>query len=212
MTEVGVSILSADFSNLRPYIKKCEKVIDFIHMDIMDGNFVPNLTFGTPVINSLRKITKLPFEAHLMVINPQIQWKWYLSSRRILFHIETVKEPEKLISHIKKAKKEVGIALNPETSIKKIIPFLDRIDVAFLMGVSPGFAGQKFKRNVLKKIKNLRRIIDAKNLNCKISVDGGINHKTAPLCIKAGADILIASSFLAKDIAKRVRFLKNIKK
>jgi len=211
MTEIGVSILSADFSNLRPYIKKCEKAVDFIHMDIMDGNFVPNLTFGTPVINSLRKITKLPFESHLMVVNPQIQWKWYLSSRRILFHIETVKEHGKLIASIKKAKKEVGIALNPETSIKKIIPFLGRIDVAFLMGVSPGFAGQKFKKSVLEKIKKLREIIDAKKLKCKISVDGGINHQTAPLCVKAGADMLIASSFLAKDIAKRAHFLKNIK-
>jgi ribulose-phosphate 3-epimerase len=209
MIEIGFSILSSDFGNLEKVLKKYEKAVDFIHMDIMDGNFVPNLTFGVPVINSLRKKTKIPFEAHLMVINPIDQWKWYINScQRILFHIEAAK-PEKILK--KMGTKEKGIALNPETPVKKIIPFLEEIDVAFLMSVSPGFAGQKFKKNVLKKISFLRNYIEKKNLKCKISVDGGINYKTAKLCAQAGVHQIIASSWLSTgDVAKKINFLKSL--
>ena len=209
MIEIGFSILSSDFGNLEKVLKKYEKFVDFIHMDIMDGNFVPNLTFGVPVINSLRQETKIPFEAHLMVSNPERQWKWYRRTcRRILFHIETTKTPE-MLEKMKGVEK--GIVLNPETPAKKVIPYLGKIDVVLLMAVSPGFAGQKFKKSVLRKISHLRNIIDRKSLKCKISVDGGINFETAKLCANAGVHQIIASSWLSTGkVAEKIKFLKSL--
>ncbi|MCD6413664.1 MAG: ribulose-phosphate 3-epimerase [Elusimicrobia bacterium] len=209
MIEIGFSILSSDFAELGSVMGKYENLVDFIHMDIMDGNFVPNLTFGVPVIDSLRKKTKILFEAHLMVTNPLRQWEWYAKScERILFHIEA-ENPKRILKKMKGVEK--GIVLNPETDVKKIIPFLEEIDVALLMSVAPGFAGQKFKGEVLKKIFRLRNIIDRKNLKCKISVDGGINHTTAKLCSEAGVHQIIASSWLTTgDVAKKINFLKSL--
>ncbi|MFH1352598.1 MAG: ribulose-phosphate 3-epimerase [bacterium] len=208
--EIGFSILSSDFAGLKSVVAKYETLVDFIQMDVMDGNFVPNLTFGVPVVNSLRKITKIPFEAHLMVVNPGVQWKWYRKTcKRILFHIEAVKNPRALLK--KMAGVEKGIAVNPETPVKKVIPFLKDIQVVLLMSVSPGFAGQKFDERVIKKISFLRNYIDGKNIKCKISVDGGIDAKTAAKCVKAGVDFLIVSSYLSKgDIKRKAKILKNL--
>lgn len=209
MIRLGFSLLSSDFANLAAVVRRYESIVDFIHMDIMDGNFVPNLTFGVPVINSLRKVTRIPFEAHLMVVNPVVQWEWYRKScKRILFHIEAVRNPKGLLK--KMACPEKGIVLNPETPVKKVIPFLKDIQVVLLMSVSPGFAGQKFNEGVIKKISFLRNYIDRNNIKCRISVDGGINASTAHQCIKAGVDELIASSYLASGAPESK--VKKIKK
>jgi len=207
--KIGFSLLSSDFTDLKSVIGKYESIVDSIHMDIMDGNFVPNLTFGVPVINSLRKVTKIPFEAHLMVVNPEDQWKWYVKTcRRILFHIEAVKNPRALLR--KMSCPEKGLVLNPETPVKKVIPFLKDIQSVLLMSVSPGFAGQKFDERVIKKISFLRNYIDRNNIKCGISVDGGINASTARRCVKAGVDELIASSWLSKGNAvKKAGMLKR---
>ncbi len=222
--ETGLSILSNDFSKLGEELKKYGKALDYIHMDIMDGSFVPNLTFGPPLVDSLRKITKLPFEAHLMVVNPAAQWKWYRKScGRIIFHIEAFRPPLKvcrggwralrqplsLLKEMKGVKK--GIAINPPTPVSKIEKYLPHIETAFLMSVPPGFSGQKFDVGVLKKISRLRKIIDAKKLKCRIAVDGGINLKTAALVRGAGADSVVASSYLSRgNIPKKLAALKAI--
>ncbi len=207
--KIGFSILSSDFADLKSVVGKYEPIVDFIHMDIMDGSFVPNLTFGPPVIKSLRKVTKIPFEAHLMVVNPEDQWEWYgKTCKRILFHIEAVKNPRLLLKKMSGVEK--GITVNPETPAEKVIPFLKDIQVVLLMSVSPGFAGQKFDERVIKKISFLRNYIDGKNIKCKISVDGGINAATARRCIKAGVDELIASSWLSKgNVVKKAGMLKR---
>jgi len=216
--ETGLSILSNDFSRMGEEIKKYGRALDYIHMDVMDGSFVPNLTFGPAVIDSLRKVTKLPFEAHLMVVNPEKQWKWYRKScGRIIFHIEafrppwrTVRSPVSLLKEMKGVKK--GLAVNPSTPVARIEKYLPLMETAFLMSVSPGFSGQKFDVGVLKKISRLRKIIDAKKLKCRIAVDGGINLKTATLCRHAGADSVVASSYLTGgNISKKLTALKSIR-
>jgi len=209
--ETGLSILSNDFSRMGEEIKKYGRALDYIHMDVMDGSFVPNLTFGPAVIDSLRKVTKLPFEAHLMVVNPEKQWKWYRKScGRIIFHIEALRSPVSLLSEMKGVKK--GIAVNPATPTAKIEKWLPQIETAFVMSVSPGFSGQKFDAGVLKKISRLRKIIDIKKLKCRIAVDGGINLKTAELCRHAGADSVVASAYLSSgNIPKKLAALKSIR-
>ncbi|MBA3066771.1 ribulose-phosphate 3-epimerase [bacterium] len=209
--ETGLSILSNDFSRLGDELKKYGRGPDFIHMDIMDGSFVPNLTFGPPLIDSLRKITALLFEAHLMVVNPAEQWKWYKKScGRIIFHIEALREPQALLKEMKGVKK--GIALNPATPAARIEKWLPYIETAFLMSVPPGFSGQKFDSGVLEKISRLRKIIDRKKLKCRICVDGGINLETAALCRGAGADSVVASSYLSGgNILKKLAALKALR-
>ena len=208
--QIGFSILSSDFSSLGTELKKYEKIVDFIHMDIMDGNFVPNLTFGPPLIDSLRRRTKLLFEAHLMVANPVAQWKWYAPScERIIFHIETVKNPLGFIKIIKA--KEKGVSLNPSTPVSEVRKLLEYADVALLMAVPPGFAGQKFDERVLRKIDYLRKYINVNKLKCRISVDGGINGTTAARCISSGADIIITSSwFSSGGAAGKVKKLRSL--
>jgi len=209
--ETGLSILLNDFSRMGEEIRKYGRAIDYIHMDVMDGSFVPNLTFGPAVIDSLRKKTKLPFEAHLMVVNPGKQWKWYRKScGRIIFHIEALRNPALLLKEMKGVKK--GIAVNPSTPAAKIEKWLPHIETAFFMSVSPGFSGQKFDMGVLKKISDTRKIIDAKKLKCRIAVDGGINLKTAALCRNAGADSVVASSYLSSgNILKKLAALKALR-
>ena len=209
--ETGLSILSNDFSRMGEEIKKYGRALDYIHMDVMDGSFVPNLTFGPAVIDSLRKVTKLPFEAHLMVVNPEKQWKWYRKScSRIIFHIEALRSPASLLKEMKGVKK--GLAVNPSTPVAKIDKFLQQLETPFLMSVPPGFSGQKFDVGVLKKISRLRKIIDAKKLKCRIAVDGGINLKTAALCRHAGVDSVVASSYLTGgNISKKLTALKSIR-
>ncbi len=215
--QISPSILSADFSQLGKEIKRLEDGgADMIHVDVMDGHFVPNLTIGPPVINALRKYTKLPFDVHLM-INPVHKYiKDYAEAGAniITIHPEATENLENSVKHIKKLEKKVVISLNPETKIDIIKNIISEIDLVLIMSVHPGFGGQKFMPEVIKKIKDIKDIKTEKNLKFDIEVDGGINFDNSKLVINAGANILVSGTTIFKnnngDIKKNIDTLKSI--
>ena len=213
--KIAPSILSADFGQLGSEIKKLEKAgADMIHIDVMDGHFVPNITVGPPVIKTLRKYTKLPFDVHLMISPVHKYIKDYAEAGAdiITIHPEATDNLQESIEHIKKFGKKVGVSLNPNTQIDIIEKLLVEINLVLIMSVHPGFAGQKFIPNVLDKIKELKKIKDEKNLNFDIEVDGGINFDNSKLVIEAGANILVSGTTIFKnnkgDIKKNIDILK----
>ena len=215
--QISPSILSADFSDLGKEIKKLEKGgADLIHVDVMDGHFVPNLTIGPPVIKSLRKYTKLPFDVHLMIspVHKYIKNFAEAGSDIITIHPEATKNLEKSIKEIKKFKKKVGLSLNPNTNISKIKKYLNKIDLVLVMSVYPGFGGQKFIKEVLKKIKKLKKLKIKNNFNYKIEVDGGINFSNSKSVINSGADILVSGTTIFKEnkgnIKKNIKILRSM--
>jgi len=213
--QISPSILSANFSQLGNEIKRLEDGgADMIHVDVMDGHFVPNLTIGPPVIKALRNYTKLPFDVHLMIAPVHKYIKDYANAGAdiITIHPEATDNLVNSINHIKELKKKIGISLNPNTEINIISHLLDQIDLVLIMSVFPGFGGQKFIPNVLDKIKELKKIKDEKNLNFDIEVDGGINFDNSKLVIEAGANILVSGTTIFKnnkgDIKKNIDTLK----
>ena len=214
--KISPSILSADFSQLGNEIKRLEEGnADMIHVDVMDGHFVPNLTMGPPIIKALRKFTKLPFDVHLMISPVHKYIKDYADAGAdiITIHPEATANLTESIDHIKKLNKKVGISLNPETKTNIITNFLDQIDLVLIMSVNPGFGGQKFMPEVLTKIKELKMIKDQKNLTFDIEIDGGINFENNKLAINAGANILVSGTTIFKsnngDIKKNIELLKS---
>jgi len=210
--QVSPSILSADFSKLGEDIKRLEEGgADMIHVDVMDGHFVPNLTIGPPVIKSLRKYTNLPFDVHLMIDPVHKYIKDYSDAGAdiITFHPEATKDVLGTINHVKSLNKKVGISLNPNTEIKIISEHLDKVDLILIMSVYPGFGGQKFIAEVVQKIKDLNQIRKNKNLIFKIEIDGGINFETSKIAIDAGVDILVSGTTIFKENNKKKK--KNIK-
>ena len=213
--QVSPSILSADFSRLGDDIKRLEESgADMIHVDVMDGHFVPNLTIGPPVIKSLRKYTKLPFDVHLM-INPVHKYiKDYSDAGAdiITFHPEATENILETINLVKSFNKKVGISLNPDTEIIATEEHLDKIDLILIMSVYPGFGGQKFMNDVIQKIKDLDQIRKEKKLNFKIEIDGGINFETSKIAVDAGVDILVSGTTVFKenngDLKKNIKTLK----
>ena len=200
--QISPSILSADFNQLGNEIKRLEEAgADMIHMDVMDGHFVPNLTMGPPVIKALRKYTKLPFDVHLMISPVHKYIKNYADAGAdiITIHPEATGNLEESIKHIKNLGKKVGISLNPNTETNIIKKFLAEINLVLIMSVHPGFGGQKFIPEVLAKIKELKKIKDQQNLNFDIEVDGGINFDNNKLVIKAGANILVSGTTIFKN-------------
>ena len=213
--QISPSILSADFSQLGNEIKRLEQGgADMIHVDVMDNHFVPNLTIGPPVIKSLRKHTKLPFDVHLMIdpVHKYIKNFAEAGSDIITIHPEATKSLEESINHIKSFKKKVGISLNPDTKIEVIKDVLSQIDLVLIMSVYPGFGGQKFMPEVLEKITNLKRIKDDMKLNFDIEVDGGVNFDNNQMIIEAGANILVSGTTIFKenngDVKKNIDLLK----
>ena len=213
--KIAPSILSADFGQLGSEIKRLEDSgADMIHVDVMDGHFVPNLTIGPPVIKALRNYTKLPFDVHLMIAPVHKYIKDYANAGAdiITIHPEATDNLQESIKHIKNFGKKVGVSLNPDTEINIISHLLDQIDLVLIMSVFPGFGGQKFIPNVLDKIKELKKIKDEKNLNFDIEVDGGINFDNSKLVIEAGANILVSGTTIFKnnkgDIKKNIDTLK----
>jgi len=214
--KISPSILSADFSKLGNEIKDLEKAgADLIHIDVMDGHFVPNITIGPEVIHKLRKYTSLPFDVHLMIspVNNFIKNFAEAGADIITIHPEATNNLNSSIKKIKSYNKKVGISLNPETSLDKLNNVLDKIDLVLIMSVNPGFGGQKFIENTLNKIKKLRLKIDQLKLKVEIEVDGGINFENSKSIIKAGADILVSGTTIFKsnegNIKKNIEILKN---
>ena len=213
--QISPSILSADFSQLGNEIKRLEEGgADMIHVDVMDNHFVPNLTIGPPVIKSLRKHTKLPFDVHLMIdpVHKYIKNFAEAGSDIITIHPEATKSLEESINHIKSFKKKVGVSLNPDTKIDVIKDVLSQIDLVLIMSVYPGFGGQKFMPEVIEKITNLKRIKDDMKLNFDIEVDGGVNFDNNQMIIEAGANILVSGTTIFKenngDVKKNIDLLK----
>ena len=214
--KISPSILSADFSKLGNEIQDLEKAeADFIHIDVMDGHFVPNITIGPEVISKLRKYTSLPFDVHLMISSVDNFIKNFANAGAdiITIHPEATKDLVGSIEKIKSYKKKVGVSLSPQTSVDKILSVLELVDLALVMSVNPGFSGQKFIKGVLEKVKILRKEIDSKRLETVIEIDGGINFENAKLAKNAGVDILVSGTTIFKEnggnLKKNIELLKT---
>lgn len=196
-TLLAPSLLSADFSDLKSAVKKIEDDGgSVVHIDVMDGQFVPQITYGQPVIKSIRKLTKLPFDVHLMVEKPELMVDSFAESGAdwITFHYESTVHIDRLINHIHDLGKKCGISIVPSTPVAAISEILHLVDLVLVMSVNPGFGGQSFIPYSLKKIEELKKIREEKNLGFKISVDGGVNEKNWSEVASAGADILVSGS------------------
>ncbi len=214
MVKITPSMLAADFGRLAEEVKSVEEGgADFLHFDIMDGRFVPNLSFGPIIVKSVRNITRLPFEAHLMVAEPDRFISPFIEAGvdMITVHIECSARPYAVIGAIKSSGKKVGLALNPSTPLDTVEYLLNKVDMLLVMTVDPGFSGQQFIREMLPKIRKARQMIDEQKLDVELAVDGGVNEKTAPLAIREGAEVLAVGSavFGGKDPKKAIEALRS---
>ena len=212
--KIAPSILSADFANLEKEISILNNSeADYIHVDVMDGHFVQNLTFGPPVIEKIRKYSTKPFDVHLMIESVDQYLESYSKAGAdiITIHPETTNNLDNAISKIKSLGKKAGISLNPDVSLDKVLPVIKTIDLVLIMSVYPGFAGQKFIPDVLEKVKILREKINKENLDVEVEIDGGINIDTAKLAKKAGANVLVAGTAVYSEnkVLENIKLLKN---
>ena len=216
LIKISPSILSADFSKLGNEIQDLEKAgADLIHIDVMDGHFVPNITIGPEVINKLRKYTNLPFDVHLMIspVHNFIKDFAEAGADIITIHPEATTNLISSIEKIKSFNKKVGVSLNPETSVNEVLSILNLIDLVLVMSVKPGFGGQKFMEETLDKVKIIRKEIDLKKLKTEIEIDGGINFENAKIAIEAGVNILVSGTTIFKEnsgnLKKNIQTLKE---
>lgn len=214
MVKIAPSILSADFSKLGEEIKDVEKGgADYIHVDVMDGHFVPNITIGPLIVEAIRPITKLPLDVHLMIEHPDQYIEAFANAGAdfITVHVEACKHLHRTIHHIKSFGVKAGVVLNPATPVQMIENVIDDIDMVLLMTVNPGFGGQKFIEQVLPKIRQVKDLVDKKGLSVEIEVDGGVNEETARKCVEAGANVLVAGSAIynEKDRKKAIEKIRG---
>ena len=211
--KISPSILSADFSILGDEIKSLEQAgADLIHIDVMDGHFVQNITMGPPIIKMIRKCTKLPFDVHLMISPVEKYIKAFADagSDIITIHPEATDNLKRAVGTIKSLGKKAGVSLNPKTPISALMDVINDIDLILIMSVNPGFAGQSFMGEVLPKVTELRKMINDKKLKIDIEIDGGINFETAPLAVKAGANILVSgTTIFSGSLKDNIQKLRN---
>lgn len=214
MIKLAPSILSADFARLLEDVKKVEKAgCEYLHIDVMDGHFVPNITLGPAIVKSLRKDVNMVFDTHLMIENPDNYIKDFVDagSDIIVVHVEACRHLHRTIQNIKSYNVKAGVALNPATPIESIKHILQDVDMVLIMTVNPGFGGQSFIENTIDKIKELKKIIDEKNLKVDIQVDGGIKPSNIHKVVEAGANIIVAGSaiFNSEDIEETVMLMRK---
>jgi ribulose-phosphate 3-epimerase len=214
MAKIAPSILSADFTQLGQEIIDAERAgADYIHLDVMDGHFVPNITIGPMIVKAARRVTELPLDVHLMISNPDLFVQAFVRSgaSKITVHTEAVDHLHRSIQHIRQAGASPAVALNPATPLESIEYVLEDLDLVLLMTVNPGFEGQEFIHGVVPKIDRLRQMIDQKGLNIEIQVDGGINLETIGIAASAGANVFVAGSavFYSKDYAETIRIMRE---
>ena len=213
MIKLSVSILTCDFSRLYEQIKEAEEAgVDMLHLDVMDGNFVPNITLGPAVIRSLRKAIKLPFDVHLMIKNPLNYIEAFSDVSDILtVHLEAVDDMPAVLKKIKSYHLKTGVAINPDTAIAAVSEYLKDLDMVTVMSVHPGFGGQKFMASVLPKIKELRRFIDREGLKVAIEIDGGINEENISQAVTSGADVIVAGAAIFNNKTDVKSAVKNLR-
>lgn len=210
MVKLSPSVLSANFMKLGEEVQILEKEgVPYLHLDVMDGVFVPNISVGMPVIKSLRKVTNMIIDAHFMIVEPEryIDDFINLGCDIINFHFEATKKHNEIIEKIKKAGKKAGMTIKPKTDYKEILPYLNKLDLVLIMSVEPGFGGQKFMEDSLEKVSSIRKYLDEHNLNCEIEIDGGIKLENVEKAIKAGADVIVVGSdiFEKEDKSKIIK-------
>ena len=212
--QISASMLSADFGCLEAELKRVEQSgCDMIHFDVMDGHFVPNISYGVPVLKSIKKYSDLPFDVHLMITDPLFYAEPFAKAGAdlITFHVEAVENTDEVIDKIHSLGLKAGISVKPKTPVSEIYPYLDKVEMVLVMTVEPGFGGQGFIYDTLDKIKELKQEIDKRGLSVDIEVDGGICDTPCELVREAGANILVSGSYLfnSKDMAKEVSILKG---
>lgn len=211
---IAPSILSADFADLKNEIKKVEEAgADWLHIDVMDGRFVPNITIGIPVVRAIRKVTKMPLDVHLMIVEPLKYVNDFADAGAdiITAHVEACgNDVIKTIEAIKQKNVKAGISIKPNTPVKEIENLLDKVDMVLVMTVEPGFGGQAFIGDCLDKVREIKDIAEKRNLDFHIQVDGGVNAETAKLCVAAGVDVLVAGSYVycADDVKAAISSLR----
>lgn len=214
MVKIAPSILSADFAKLGEEIRDVERGgADYIHVDVMDGHFVPNITIGPLIVEAIRPVTELPLDVHLMIENPDQYIEAFAKAGAdyITVHVEASRHLHRTIQLIKSTGVKAGVVINPATPVESLKHIIEDIDMVLLMSVNPGFGGQKFISSVLPKIRQVKELADELNPNLEIEVDGGVNEETAKLCVEAGATVLVAGSavFNKEDRAAAISSLKQ---